>query len=308
MESEINFDMLLILDLIFVLHLFLLIVVTILYSIQLRFIKALVSAGKGIISLAFFLAIIGHVLLGHSFEMLFKRYVTEGLRIFPELYKRIMQETKEEKVKIEIDAPPEVQEIISIENIGIRKIHNNPDRYSVNIKVRNNKKWYFYFDSKSAFIGEIRPLQTKSFSRIIFEVGEEIKITITGGEGQVYRYNVLNSIWLGALNAPIFDLDGVIKFLTKELGEKAMDYVEERPEIVVKALVKKNFLPAQTRLTDFEKVSTAGATAKKVLVFLELSTVPERLSYIDEWIRLVMKKFTFTIKLVVGQENLQNFN
>ncbi len=79
--------MLWILDSIFVIHLIFIIWAAGAEIINGHAINAMKNVGKGMISLAFFLAALGHLLLGFPVDVLFKRYVAEGYRLIPILYK-----------------------------------------------------------------------------------------------------------------------------------------------------------------------------------------------------------------------------
>lgn len=83
--------MLFLLDFIFVIHLTFMVINSGLYIINLRFVKALSSLGKGVISLSFFMAVIGHFLFGYPVEWLFQRYVTSGYKLLPLLYKEYIE-------------------------------------------------------------------------------------------------------------------------------------------------------------------------------------------------------------------------
>lgn len=83
--------MLFLLDFIFVIHLTFMVIGSGFYIIKLKFVKALSSLGKGVLSLSFFMAAIGHFLFGYPVGWLFQRYVTSGYQLLPVLYKEYIQ-------------------------------------------------------------------------------------------------------------------------------------------------------------------------------------------------------------------------
>ncbi|ROL59982.1 hypothetical protein D9V86_10000 [Bacteroidetes/Chlorobi group bacterium ChocPot_Mid] len=83
--------MLFLLDAIFVIHLIFMVIASGQSLLNKSYTKALSSLGKGILSLSFFMAALGHFLFGYPVAWLFQRYVTGGFQLLPLIYKEYIQ-------------------------------------------------------------------------------------------------------------------------------------------------------------------------------------------------------------------------
>ncbi|MBS4028394.1 MAG: hypothetical protein KGZ58_07130 [Ignavibacteriales bacterium] len=79
--------MIIILDFIFVIHLTFMVIAAGIEIINGHILDGMKTVGKGVVSLAFFMAALGHFLFGYPVKILFQRYLAEGYKLIPLLYK-----------------------------------------------------------------------------------------------------------------------------------------------------------------------------------------------------------------------------